>query len=178
MEPGTLKEETQLTCKSLRLTLVALLLAAPGLAAEREVIRADWSGFRQQVSMRKLLRRNVRVTLSGGGEIKSTLVRVEDNGLIVKATKAAKQWASGPEQATIPREQVSAVRFGGRIGHRGLIGGLVGLGAGVAIPLVIAASREDPYAVLGAPPLGLIGGTAGYLIGHFTDRPAPEFVIK
>lgn len=169
-----------MTCKSLGLALVALLLAAPGQAAEREVIRADWNGFQQQVSMRKLLRRNVRVTLSGGGEIKTALVRVDNNGLIVKATKAAKQWASGPEQAMIPREQVSAVRFGGRIGHRGLIGGLVGLGAGVGIPVGIGASRgyEEVPIALAAIPLGPICGTAGYLIGHFIDKPAPEFVIK
>jgi hypothetical protein len=162
----------------LELTLVALLLAEPGLAAEREVIRADWSRFRQQVWMRKPFQRHVRVTLSGGGEIKTTLVRVEDNGLIVKATKAAKQWAFGPEQAMIPREQVGAVRFGGRIGHRGMIGGLVGLGAGVAIPVGIGAWRDDPWTGLAAILLGPICGTAGYLIGHAIDKPAPEFVIK
>jgi hypothetical protein len=130
--------------------------------------------------MRKLVKRTVRITLAGGGEIKSTLVGVEDNGLIIKATKATKQWASGPEQARIPREQVSAVRFGGRIGHRGLIGGLVGLGAGVAIPVGISASRgyEEVPAALGAIVLGPVSGIAGYLVGLAMDKPAPEFFIK
>ncbi len=169
-----------MTCRRMELILAVLILANPGLSAERDVITADWSGFQQQVSMRKLFQRSVRVTLSGGGEIKTTLVQVEDNGLIVKATKAAKQWASGPERAMIPREQVRSVRFEGRIGHRGLIGGLIGLGVGVAVPVGIGAAQdyEEVPSGLAAIVLGPVCGVVGYLIGHALDKPAPEFVIK
>lgn len=157
-----------------------LFLADFGLAAERQTIRVDWSRFQQEVSTRKLLNRNVRFTISRGGEIKTTLVRVEDHGLTVKATKAARQWASGTEQASIPRAQISAVRFEGRMGHRGLIGGLVGLGAGVGIPVGVGASRDygEVPSGLAAIILGPALGTAGYLIGHFLDTRAPEFIIN
>lgn len=162
-----------MVCRRIELMLAALMLANPGLPT-------DWSGFQRQVSLRKLSPRSVRVALPGGGEIKTTLVQVEDNGLTVKATKAMKQWASGPERAFIPREQVRSVRFGGRIGHRGLIGGLLGLGAGVAVPVGIGASRgyEEVPSGLAAIVLGPALGAVGYLIGRATDKPAPEFVIE
>lgn len=155
-------------------------MPSAGLATGREVIRADWSRFQQQASTRKFLQRNVLVTLSGGGEVKATLLRIDERGLVVKTTKALKQWASGPGQATIPREQVRTVRFSGRIGHRGLISGLIGLGAGVAIPVGIGASRdyEEVPSGLAALILGPVCGVAGYLLGHAVDNPAPEFVIE
>ncbi len=167
-------------CQSLKLMLAVLLVSESGFGAQQKAITTDWTNFQQQVSIRKLSKRTVLVALTGGGEIKTTLFRVEDNGLIVQATKAAKQWASGPDQAIIPREQVSAVRFGGRTGHRGLIGGLVGLSAGVVFPLGIGASRgyEEVPTGLVAVVLGPALAIAGYLIGHFMDEPAPEFVIR
>lgn len=168
-----------MTYYTLALTLTLLLTAEPVLAAQREIIGADWTTFQQQVSTRKLSKRPVRITLSGGGEIKTTLVSVDDTGLLVKAAKGTKQWESGPERARIPTDQIRSIRFEGRIGHRGLILGLTGLSVGVAVPLGMSASRgEDVPTGLAAIVLGPALGAAGYLVGHVMDKPAPEFVIR
>jgi hypothetical protein len=169
--------------RNLTMALAAILLAEPIVAAEREVIQADWARFQQRVSGLKLEGRSVRVSLRGGGLVKTNLLRVKDDGMVVRLTRAVKQWKSGEEVAQIPKEQVAGVRFGGRIGHRGLIGALGGFGAGVGIGVAVATS-VDCYegaciAVLPAAGAALAGAgaLAGYFIGRATGRPAPEFVL-
>ena len=165
--------------------MVAILVAEPVAAAEREVVKSDWNGFRQQVSSRKLEGRSVRIRLSGGGEVKTNLLEVTETGFVVRATRATKQWKSVDDKARIPKEQVASVRFGGRVGRGGLIGGLVGLGAGAGATSVLIAgiqtsgrSPPDLSAVIFAGIVfTAVGGLVGYFIGRSIARPAPEFVL-
>jgi len=169
--------------RNVTMTLAAILLAGPLAAAEREILQTDWNHFQQRVAGLKLEGRSVRVRLRGGGELKTNLLRVEDTGLAVRLTRAARQWKSGEDTARIPKEQVAAVRFGGRMGHRGLIGALAGLGAGAGIGAAVATSIEcyEGACVAVVPAAGAaiagIGTVAGYFIGRATGRPAPEFVL-
>ncbi len=173
--------------QSLAVVLIALVVAGPVGAAQREVVKTDWSGFVQQVAARKLQNRMVRITLAGGGETRTKLLAVADSGLVVRATPPTSQWASGKKQATVPRGQIRSVRFLGHLGHRGLLTGLAGFGAGLGIGAALAASQdafqisEGPLVI--AVPLAILAGAvgvgvAGYFIGRATSRQAPEFVIE
>lgn len=51
----------------------ALLAAASGLAAQRERIGVDWTGFQQQVSVRKLSQRTVRTGVPAFRKSRSVL---------------------------------------------------------------------------------------------------------
>jgi hypothetical protein len=166
--------------RSVECLLAIFLVTQPGLGARPDPVKTDWSGFRQQVSARNLLNRSVRIKLSTGGEITTTLIRADANGLLVNKTKHTEQWASSRDHALVPREQVTGVRFTGRRGNRGLIGGLVGVGVGVAVPLGVGASHgtEAVYSGLVAVLLAPLFGLAGFLIGHLADEPAPQFVIE
>ncbi len=151
-------------------------------AAEPVAVRTDWKGFQEQVAQRKLKNRRVWISVNSGGEIKATFLRVAENGLVVMPNGATKQWTSGKEEATVPREVIGMVRFGGKVGRGGLIGGLSGLGAGAAIAGGSAASMSGGKcegsacgAVLIVIPV-LAG--VGYLIGHALDKPAPIFVLE
>ncbi len=166
---------------------LALVLAAPSAAAERETVRANWSDFQMQVSGRHLEGRKLRVTLSSGMEIKTRLRSVSGAGLVVRNGRDTKQWSSGSADATIPKEQVRSVRFEGHLGHRGILGGVIGFVAGVGIGSAIAAS-QDAFTISEGPAIiaipvgitaGAIGlGVAGYYIGRATSPPAPEFVLQ
>ena len=166
--------------------LCLLIAAAPAIAAEREVIKTNWSEFQNQTSSRQLVGRTARIRLAGGGQVKAKVTSVSDSGLTVPTSRATKQWASGKE-AVIPKGQVRSVAFEGRTGHRGLIGALIGLGAGVAIGTAAAYGAgafdtiEGP-AIIAAPATiaaGSIGAAvAGYYIGRRTDRRLPEFDIQ
>ncbi len=165
------------------LALAATLLAQPLLAAGREVIKTDWNGFRQQVSSRKLHGRSAQIRLSGGRGIKTTLLDVTDAALVVRATRATSQWRSADGKARIPRDQAASVRFRGRSGKRGIMGGLIGLGAGAGIGAAIATGHDitegSLVVILPVVAAGVaIGfGVAGYFIGRSMDHPAPEFVL-
>lgn len=168
--------------RQLGAVVAAIFLAGAAAAAEREVIKADWGHFEQQVSARKLTGRSVRVRLSGGGEVKTNLLQVTDAGLVVRATRATQRWRSG-ENAQIPKDQVASVRFEGRMGHHGLIGALIGFGAGAGIGAAVAANSDltEGPAVIILPVAGaaiaITGWVSGYYIGRSTGRLAPEFVL-
>ncbi len=173
--------------RCLAVSLIALFVTGPVEAAQRQVIKIGWSGFQQEVSARKLRGRMVRITPAGGGEIKTKLLSVADNGLVVRATPATNQWASGKKEATIPKGEIRSVRFLGHVGHRGLLLGLAGFGAGIGIGAALAASQdvleisEGPVGIAAGVGIvaGAIGvGLAGYFIGRATSRQAPEFVIE
>ena len=162
--------------------LVVLLIAEVMPAAEPVAVRTDWKGFREQVAQRNLKNRRVWISVNSGGEIKATFLGVAENGLVVGANGATKQWSSGKAEATVPRDLIGMVRFGGKVGRRGLIGGLVGLGVGAAITGGAAAGMSGGEceggscgAVFIAIPLFAV---AGYFIGHALDQPAPFFVLE
>lgn len=162
---------------------IAMLLVTELIAAGQNVpVKTNWTGFREQVTQQRLTNRNVWILLASGGEIKARLIRVEENGLAVRSNPATKQWASGKEEALVPREAIASIRFDGRLGKGGLIGALAGLGAGAAVAGGAAAdmgdgSCEGPScgAVLLAIPLAAVGG---YLIGRATQKAAPVFIIQ
>jgi hypothetical protein len=168
--------------KILARMLIVLWVVQAMPAAEPVAVRTDWKGFREQVAQRKLKSRGVRISMVSGGEVKADFLRVAENGLVVKSNSKTKQWASGKEEATVPREVISMVRFGGKVGRGGLIGGLLGLATGAAITGAVAASMGGGECEGGACGavivlIPLLAG-AGYLIGHAMDQPAPIFVLE
>ena len=160
------------------LGIFLLLLAKPCFAAEMEVIRTSWGGFQEQALARKLLRKDVEITLLAGNRFRTRLLAIEEQGLRVDKNKATRLWSDRGDQALIPREQIRSVRFLGRKGHNGLMGGLFGLGTGLAVPSIATRDVEEGYAFLAVPLFGAIGGVSGYVIGYLTDRKLPEFVIE
>jgi small nuclear ribonucleoprotein (snRNP)-like protein len=164
------------------IALIVLLVPGSARAAAREVIRTDWDGFQQAVAVRKLVDRTVRITLMDGSEFKTRLRSVSGSGLVVRATRETRKWASGNEAANIPRDQIRSVRFSGRVGHRGLIGAGVGLSAGVATAVAITnniSCDEIGCLVLLAPAIAIpvTGAVTGYFIGRATAPQLPEFIL-
>jgi hypothetical protein len=162
--------------------LVVLLVAEAMPAAEPVAVRTDWKGFREQVAQRNLKNRRVWIYVNPGGEIKATFLGVAESGLVVRSNRATKQWSSGKEEATVPQNVIGTVRFGGKAGRRGLIGGLVGLGVGAAITGATAASMgggECEGGACGAVAIVIpLFAVAGYFIGHALDKPVPVFVLE
>lgn len=152
--------------------MLVVCLVAPVIAADREVIRSDWTQFRQHVVSRNLENRHANVRLADGREIKGKVKQVSDSGLVV---------GSGPE---IPYGQVAGVRFNGKTGHRGLWGMLIGGGGGAAIGGAITASSdvtEGPFAIIipaSIAGLAIIGGLVGYFTGRASAPEAPEFILQ
>lgn len=160
---------------------IAMLMAADLVSArERLVVNTDWAGFRDQVAQRNLKNRTVRISLAAGDEVKTWLIRVDESGIVVKSNRATKQWLSNKGETMVPRDQISSVRFEGRVGRGGLIGGLAGLGAGVAVTAVVGGGMDaceggSCGVILLLIPLTTIGG---WLAGRATAQPAPVFEIQ
>jgi len=166
------------------LALSVVLFSSGLAAAEREVVRTDWSGFQTQVSARALNGRQARITLTGGQRIYTAVLRIADTGIVLRATSETRKWDTGQHEASIPKSQIASVRFSGRTGKGRLIGTLAGFGGGAAIGASIAVSSdvsEGPGIIL-IPAIGaavaLAGGLVGYLIGNAADRPRPEFLFS
>jgi hypothetical protein len=169
------------------ISLIALSSTDAVCAGERELIKTDWNGFRQQVSARKLNDRKVRIQLAGGGEIKTRLIETTGDGVVLRANRATTRWATGKKTAFISGDQIRIVRFEGHIGHHGLYTGLAGFAAGIGIAWAAAASNDVFEISGGVLPVvipivvvaGSVGlGVAGYFIGRATSRRAPEFLIE
>jgi hypothetical protein len=167
----------------LALPLALVMTTQLAAAGESAVIKTDWQGFQQATKVRKFKDRTVRITLTAGGEVKTALIRVEPNGIVVQVNKSTRQWASasGKEEALVPREAVASVRMGGRVGKGGLIGALAGLGAGAAIAGGVFAT-DNNFCEAGGCYRGILAipltTFVGWLIGHFLSPPAPTFVIE
>jgi hypothetical protein len=166
--------------------LCALLLLFPAIpcaAAPRESVRTNWAGLQKEVASRNLIHKNVRVVLTGGGEVKTTLQGITEAGLQVDRSRRTRQWTDASGLAFIPKDRVAAIRLGGRVGKARLIGALGGLGAGAAIGAAIATNADAFEGILvvlvpvGAACVAIIGGVTGYFIGRAIDRPGPEFVV-
>jgi len=171
--------------RQIALALVAMLLLQ-SVAAGREVVRADWGAFRKQVEARNLMGRSVRIVLTSGDRLGTTILSVDDRGLEVRSTRDTISWNTGNDRARIPQDRVRSVRFNGRMGSKGRqIGGLAGLGAGAAIGVAVGYgvdTGDEGIAKLIMTVAGLAiavtGFLAGYFIGRTADKPAPEFVIQ
>jgi hypothetical protein len=162
---------------------MAVLLAAQAVwAAEPAVTKVDWNGFRQQVAKHKLNNRKISITLATGDTVRTNFVRVADDGLVVRANRATREWATAGGESMVPRALVSGVRFHGKAGRRGLIGFLAGLGSGAGITAAAATTMDGGsceggscgFVVLLVPVLA----TAGYFIGRAASPSAPSFVIE
>jgi hypothetical protein len=164
--------------------LVGILLVEPA-ASGREIVRADWGAFREQVETLRLMRRSVRIVVTSGERVGTTILSIDDMALEVRSTRATRSWNTGNERARIPRDQVRSVRFAGRMGSRGrLIGALTGLGGGAAIGSAVAHGISGPsgpeqiFAPMAGVAIAVTGLLAGYFIGRTADKLAPEFVIE
>jgi hypothetical protein len=163
--------------------LVAVVMGNDfAMGADRLVIKTDWAGLREQVAQRKLKDRGAQISLTSGVEINTILIRVEENGIVVRSNRATQQWTSGKGEALLPRPTVASVYFRGKVGKGGLIGGLAGLGVGAALAGAAAKSMEGGgcegdacAAVVVLIPIVALGG---WLVGRATEKPAPVFVIQ
>jgi hypothetical protein len=167
--------------RSLALPLALLVTTQLAAAGEPAIVKTDWQGFQQATQGRKFKDRTIRISLTAGGEVKTALINVEPNGIVVQVNKSTRQWASGKEEALVPREAVSSVRIGGRVGKGGLIGAVAGLGAGAAIAGGGWATDNNAceagacyFGILAVPVTTFVG----WLIGHVLSPPAPTFVIE
>jgi hypothetical protein len=105
----------------------------------------------------------------------------------VRDVRTTKQWSSGNGDATVPKNQVRSVSFEGHLGHRGILGGVIGFVGGIGIGSAIAAS-QDAFTISEGPAIiaipvgitaGAIGlGVAGYYIGRSMSPKAPEFALQ
>jgi hypothetical protein len=156
-----------------------LLVADPVQGAKRAEIRVNWDELRQEVSRRGLAGRKVKVVVPGEGEVKTKLVRIEEDELVVKANKSTGQWVSAKGEARIPRSSVTALRFSGRQGRGRSIVAAAGLGAGAAIGVgsLLRTSIGGGKAALGIASSIAVWTVVGYFIGRTRDKPIPEFRI-
>jgi hypothetical protein len=159
-----------------------LLVVQAVLNGESRALRTDWIGFQRHVGQHALSDRAAQITLTTGETIKAVFLRTEDSGLVVRANRKTRQWKTKEGEALVPRALVSGVKFTGKMGHGGLIGGLAGLGAGAGVAAAAAKSVGEGNceggscgAVVLVVPLLAI---AGYFIGRSTSKPAPSFVIE
>lgn len=168
--------------RSLVAVTMAAILAAPSAPAAESAIKTTWSGFQQQATRQKLSSRAARISLDTGGEFKATFLRAEDDGLVVRANKQTRRWATSRGEAKIPRDSVSGIRFTGKVGRGGLIGGLAGLGAGAGIVAALASSWSsgdcEGNSCGGVLLLIPVLAVVGYFAGHAVDKRAPAFLIE
>lgn len=163
--------------------LIAMLMVTDLVAAGEDVtVKTNWTGFQEQVAQRKLRNRRAHISLASGGEVKTILMRVEENGIVVGLNRETRQWTSGKQEALVPRQDISSVRFDGKTGRGGLIGGLAGLGAGAAATAGAAAGMGGGNcegSSCGAVILLIpVAAVCGWLVGRTTQKPAPVFVIQ
>jgi len=155
---------------------LTLWLSHPAFAAAPEAISTDWSGMRQQFNGKKYEGTHFQIRTTDGRSFRADLIRIDDEAFVVKVRRATQQWVDGRE-AKIPRTIVAAVRSTRKHGHRGLIGGSAGLAAGFGAGA--AAVSGDPEVTgrgMGILLVSAVGGAiAGYLLGHATDSPEPEY---
>jgi RNase P/RNase MRP subunit p29 len=150
-------------------------------AAEPSVLKLDWDNFQRQVAERKLNNRKALIGLTTGDVVEAHLLHAGDEGLVVKSNRATKQWATAKGEAMLPRAVVSAVTFRGKVGRRGLIGGLAGLGAGAGIAAASATTMDGGSCEGGSCGIVVVAvpvlAVAGWFIGHAANPSAPSFLI-
>jgi len=150
--------------------VIVMLVGKPAAAGERELVRVDWSGFTREVEQRRLMGREVRIGLATGDTAKTRLVSIGENGLVVRATRAAKKrWHAAHGEVVVPKDEVARVGFEGRRGRHGLIGMLVGMGVGAGTGALLATSvdcNEGPCIIV-LPVVGAVAFAIGGIAGVF-----------
>ncbi|MBL8215745.1 MAG: hypothetical protein JNK87_33795 [Bryobacterales bacterium] len=142
------------------------LFAEPLWAARQQPEAVTWEQFQQQVTDRGLLRKDVRISRTTGKRVTGRLRAVTADSLELDT----------PE-ASVKRSEVVGVELRGRKGRRGLIGGLVGLAAGVGAAAALSGSQQEGPAAGAVLVLLPIGAVAGYLVGRAMDEPLPRYPI-
>jgi hypothetical protein len=150
--------------------------------AARESLPVTWTEFQRQMETQS--RDSVRVFLNNGTDVDARILRIEGDGLVVSRTGNTRLWETSASEAKIPRPLIARIRVNGREGKRGLMGGLIGLGAGAALTTGTWAyyrgvDREAGFYNTAATATSIpAGALAGYLVGRFTSKLAPEYVIR
>jgi hypothetical protein len=145
-------------------------------AQDHNVVETDWTGVRRNLEGAE--GRALRVVLLDGRDFRATLLRVEDEGLVVRTVPAAAEWAVNPTEAKVPRARIVALQRKGRHGWGRLIGTLAGaalMAAAVAAPGKRADTVEEKRVTRGeAAVAGSLFVALGYVIGYGVDKPYPE----
>jgi hypothetical protein len=148
---------------------VIIVLAAMALpvrlpAAEDKVVEIEWTVMRQRLAGSE--GRSFHFVLADGRSFRTTLLRIDDDGLVVGG------------DSRIPRSEVAALRQTGRRGWGRLIGTVAGAALMIA---VIAHPGKRTDTVEGkrftrgeAAALGSFFVPMGYLLGFCADKPHPE----
>jgi hypothetical protein len=150
----------------LAVCFMAATLAPPGhlAAAENKVIEVDWAGMAKHLTGSE--GRKFQVVLTDGRKFRTTLLGVEDDGLVVQGNKR------------FSRSEIAAVQQTGRRGWGRLIGALAGaalMAAVVACPGKRTDTVEDKRFTRGeAAASGSMFVGFGFLFGYLADKPYPE----
>jgi hypothetical protein len=161
-------------------TILALLLAVPGALAQGNARRVTWTEFQKEAARLRLNGRNVTVAMQDGDTIRCLVKMVREDGLVVEPNRHTRQWARANGEHRIPKEEIATVSSKERVGHKCLLGGLIGLGATAAAAAAVAVSAtpgERGYGAAGALALIPVGGIGGYYLGHSRDQPIPVYII-
>jgi hypothetical protein len=160
--------------------LLALLLAVPAAFAQGPGRRVTWTEFQKEAVRIRLAGRNVAVELRSGEVLRCTVKAVPDDGLLVEPGRKTRQWARTNGEHRIPKEMIAAVSSKDRVGRKGLLGAVVGLGIGAALAAASAQSATSGEPGYG-PAAGLVAiplcGVGGYYLGHSRDAAIPRYEI-
>ena len=126
----------------------------------------------------RLNNRAVWSSLRTGERIKLFLKKTSEDGLVVHANGRTKEWNLGKGEAKVPRAMIQSVRFTGKVGRGGLIGGLAGLGAGGALIGAAATGESEGYVRAASLLAPILFGVAGYFVGSVFSPSAPAFVFE
>lgn len=162
------------------IVLVLLMSAVFLPAAPPVATQTDWDGFLAQVAQQKLKDRPAWISLRSGERFKTQFIAATQDGVVVSSDRNTSEWSTGKGKSLVPRRVIQGVEFTGKVGRRGMIGGLAGLGLGIAL---FGAALSGGTGVEGPAVAGLVVfvpafGLGGYYLGRSKDRPAPAFTFE
>jgi len=116
--------------------------------------------------------KKVEMVLRNGEDLEGRVQAVEPQALQIKVSKASGRYEKGIQ--SVPRSEVSVLRFQGRSGPWRGLGTAIGAGGAVLASLpvwaVIANETGERQAAGSAICVGVTGAGLGYLIGRSADR--------
>jgi len=156
----------------LAVLIVTVLFATSVYGGERK-IQLRWEELAGTVQGQK-----VQMVLPNGADVEGKVLAVEPQALQIKVSRASNTYEKGVH--SIPRSQVSVLRFQGRSGPWRALGTAIGAGGGAAagIPLSGPIRNEGNEELSAQVAVGFIaaGAAAGYFIGRSADRQV--FVVS